>query len=906
MRAAHAISLVSLLLAPGWVGAQQYVVSTFAGGGPPPSGVTATTASIGNPLDLTVDITGNLYFVSLNCVFRVDAKGTLTRLAGTGAGGYSGDGGPAVNAKLFAPGGIAVDGAGNLYIGDTTNARIRRISPAGIITTVAGNGTAGFSGDGGPAVKAQLLNPVGVAVDGAGNLYIVDAGNHRIRKVSSGGIITTIAGNGAFSSSPPNAPAVLGDGIPATSSSMSTPKGIALDTVGNLYFADTSNQRIRKVSTDGIITTVAGNGSTGYAGDGGQANQAVLNVPYDVTVDGGGQLYIADSTRVRVVSTAGIITTLANPGANTDPTLGVQTVAADSTGSVYIADITSRIRKISIGVMTTMAGTQTPMVSIPTSAPPTSVVFSGPTGVAADPAGNILIADTGGSWLWRVTPGGTIGFLGHPTQPSAVAVDASGNYYAAAQGLVTEAHFTGAVPPAPAVVAGGGSSTADGVSALTAQFISISGIAVDGAGNLFISDLVANKVRKVAPNGIITTVAGSGTQGFSGDGGPASAALLKSPRGLAVDTAGNLYIVDASNFRVRKVSVSGIITTVAGGGPGGDGGQATSAILSFPTGVAVDSVGNIYITDQSLSSVRKVATDGVINTIAGNGKRGYSGDGGFATAAAMNGPTGIAVDRGGNVYVAEQANNIVRVLRPVNTRVLISAVLDAASETAVAVTPGKIVAIYGTGLGPTTLVMNSASGGAFGTQVAGTNVTFNGIAAPMIYTSDGQAAAIVPYGIAGAASASVVVTSQNGVSLPFFVPVSAAAPAFFSQDGTGAGQIASVNLDGSLNDAAHPVKTGGYISLYATGEGQTFPPGVDGALANTVYPKPVLPVSVTVGGVPVTPVYAGAAPTEVSGLMQIVVQIPPDVQPGGYVPVQLQVGINSTASDATWIAVTGN
>ncbi len=499
--------------------------------------------------------------------------------------------------------------------------------------------------------------------------------------------------------------------------------------------------------------------------------------------------------------------------------------------------------------------------------------------------------------------------------PTGVAVDGAGNYYVAAGNEVWKAHYTGPVPPGPIVIAGGGSSTGDGVPAISEQLGLASGVAVDGAGNLFIADMESCKIRKVTPDGIITTVAGTGAFGYSGDGGQATSAKLTNPMGIAVDGAGNLYVADTGNFRIRKVSLAGIITTVAGGGtisfqppnpiPTGDGGLATLAILDFPVGVAVDGPGNIYIADQGFTRIRKVTTDGIINTIAGNGSRGYYGDGGLATSAAMNGPAGVAVDGAGNVYVPEQANNIVRLLTPNHAPVLISAVLDAADEGATAMTPGKIVVIYGSGLGPAALAVNAPSNGAFGKQVSGTSVTFNGIAAPMIYASGSQAAAIVPYEMAGSSAAQVLVTSQSGVSTAYSVPIAASAPSFFSLNGSGAGQIAAVNQNGVVNSAANPVAVGGYVSLYATGEGQTFPAGVDGALASTVYPKPVLPVSVTVGGIPVKPAYAGAAPTEVLGLMQIVIQIPPGVQPGGYVPVQLQVGIGSTVSGAAWIAVSG-
>ena len=917
-RSFRALVLAGLLTLPVCLPAQQYVISTFAGGGFPSTPAIATNFTIGNPAHLTLDAAGNIYFVSLNCAFKLDTAGILTRLAGTGAGAYSGDGGPATAARLWAPRGIVIDSSGNLYIADTSNSRIRKVTPNGIIATVAGTGSAGYSGDGGPAVNAQLYNPGGVALDARGNLYIYDSS--RVRKVSATGIIATVVGNGTFGMS--------GDGGPAIDAQIGSGGGLALDKAGNLYLVDLNAQRIRKVSAaDGTITTVAGTipfaigQLPGPVTGSGPATQAQLSTPEDVAVDGAGNIYIAEPYDIRVVSPQGIIAPIpGSTGPTNDRLVGVSSVAVDGSGNVYVADVTSRIRKITpAGAITTLIAGPRGAITISPTQPATSAVFSGPQGVAVDNAGNLLVADTGGSWLWRVSygngPGGngqggigqgaTIAPIGAPSNPAMIAVDSAGNYYTATLFDVWQAHFTGPLPPASALVAGASVIPGQGI---------IGAIAVDTAGNLFVADVEAYMVRKVTPAGIATVVAGSGTRGYSGDGGPATGAQLASPRGLAVDSAGNLYIVDSANYRIRKVTPGGIMTTVAGGGtislpppdpiPTGDGGPATSAILDSPAGVAVDASGNIYIADGG--GIRKVTTDGIINTIAGNGTPGYTGDGGLAALAEMNNPMSVAVDAAGNVFVAEQGNNIVRLVQPSNAPVLVSAVVDAANESAIAVTPGKIVAIYGSGLGPAALALNEPSNGAFGTQVAGTSVTFNGVAAPVIYTSAGQAAAIVPYEIAGAAMAQVVVKSPGGVSSAFSVPVAAAAPSFFSQNGSGTGQIAAVNGNGVLNDAAHPVPIGGFISLYATGEGQTAPAGTDGALAMTVYPKPLLPVIVMVGGIAVQPIYAGAAPTEVLGLMQVVIQIPPGVQPGGYVPVELQVGSDSSLRGATWVAVSAN
>ena len=233
--------------------AQQYFISTIAGGAPPVTPAAAVGVSIGKPSGVATDSAGNLYFTSLNCVFKVATSGRLTLVAGNSRAGYSGDGGPAIAAQLNSPWGVAFDRADNLYIADTGNSRIRRVSPAGLITSVAGNGTQGFSGDGGPAAAAQLNLPEGVAVDAGGNIYIADTGNSLVRQVAPTGIIVTFAGKGG--------PGYYGDGGPATLAQVSNPEGLAVDASGDLFIADTVNDAIRMVSPGGTISTVAGNGS---------------------------------------------------------------------------------------------------------------------------------------------------------------------------------------------------------------------------------------------------------------------------------------------------------------------------------------------------------------------------------------------------------------------------------------------------------------------------------------------------------------------------------------------------------------------------------------------------------------------------------------------------------------------
>jgi len=344
--------------------------------------------------------------------FTVKAQ-IIKTVAGNGTSGYSGDGGSADSAELFNPSGVAVDASGNLFIADLNNHRIRKVSTNGIITTVAGNGGAGYSGDGGSATSAELNQPAGVAVDASGNVFISDL-ESVIRKVSTNGIITTVAGGGTNG---------LGDGGSADSAELGYPIGVAVDASGNLFIADLNNHRIRKVSTNGIITTVAGNGTSGYSGDGGSADSAELFHPSGVAVDASGNLFIADqgNHRIRKVSTNGIITTV---------------------------------------------------------------------------AGN-----------------GTAGYSG------------------------------------------------DGDSATSAELYEPASVAVDASGNVFISDL-ENVIRKVSTNGIITTVAGGGTNGL-GDGGSADSAELYHPYGMAVDASGNLFIADDFNNRIREVVGGALPVTIA-------------------------------------------------------------------------------------------------------------------------------------------------------------------------------------------------------------------------------------------------------------------------------------------------------------------------------------------------------
>jgi len=407
----------------------------------------------------------------------------------------------------------------------------------------------------------------------------------------------------------------------------------------------------------------------------------------------------------------------------------------------------------------------------------------------------------------------------------------------------------------------------------------------------------------VSASGTITTVAGSGRQGYSGDGGQATNALLNYPQGVALDASGNLYIADTLNNAVRMVH-NGIISTVAGNGsPGdsGDGGAAASAQVTNPIGIAADAAGGIYVSDAS-GLVRKFSPGGTISTIAGTGTTGYAGDGGAALSAQLNQPSGLALDSLGRVYIADAANNAIRLLAGSGS-IKISAVTNGASNQTGSLSPGEVVVIYGTGLGPATLTGFQLANGAIPTSAGGTSVYFNGAPAPVLYSSATQVAAIVPYAVSGS-TAQVYVTYLGQTSAAVTVAVAAVSPGLFSLDGSGQGQAAAVNQNNSINGSAHPANAGQYVLLYGTGFGATNPSGQDGAVNAVPLPLVLANVTATVGGKATTINYAGGAPGAPAGVMQINVEIPTGLSAGS-VPVVVQAGSGQTQSGVT-VAVSGN
>ena len=420
------------------------------------------------------------------------------------------------------------------------------------------------------------------------------------------------------------------------------------------------------------------------------------------------------------------------------------------------------------------------------------------------------------------------------------------------------------------------------------------GVIADSAGNVYISDFGNLTVRKVAPNQTISTVAGTGNYGYSGDGGPANKATFGAPYAITFDSAGNLYISDIAFNNIRKVTTDGNIHTVA---------TNVSA-----ESLAVDPAGNIYFPDFLTNTVKKILPSGVQTTIAGNGTPGFSGDGGVATFAQLNQPYGVALDASGNVYVADSGNAVIRLLTPTSPSFSIGSIVNGASGLVDPVAPGEIVVLYGTGLGPSSLVLNQiGSNGYLGAGNTGVTVSFDQYSAPILYASATQVAAIVPYEELPQNIAQVTVTYQGQTTTAVPLPIAFSAPGIFTLNSSGSGQAAAINLNQTVNGAANPAPIGSYISLYATGEGRTNPGGVDGQLAplNGSAPQPRLAVTAMIGGQPANVTYAGGAPGEVAGVMQVNVQIPSGVQPGNAVPVVLQVGTGGSQQGVT-IAVSAH
>ena len=625
---------------------------------------TGSAAQFSAPRGIAVDFAGNIYVAdsSNHTIRKVTAAGVVTTFAGTaGTVGTA----QATPAKFSEPFGVATDSTGNVYVADTNNNAIRKITPAGVVTTLAGG--SGMGSTDGTGSAAKFAEPHGVVLDSNGNVYVTDYVNMTIRKVTPTGVVTTLAGSAGVEGF------VNGTGTAARFKSL---QGIAIDTSGNLYIVDSGNRSIRKITPAGVVTTFV-DGTNGQLGS-----------PRGVVVDSAGTLYVTDYTAhvIYRVTSAGVVSRFAGlqtaagagpmPGSTDGPTSSAlfnapSAIAIDSAGSLYVADTASNtVRKIASGNVTTLAGQAGRSSSVDGKG--AAARFQDPYAVAVDGSGNVYVADATDHSIRKITPDGTVTtFAGKPgtfgasdgtgvaalfKTPQGIATDSAGNVYVADTGNATVRKITSAGVVTTLAGTAGTEGSLDATGA-AARLASPYGVAVDGVGNVYVVESGPNTVRKITPAGVVTTLAGAANQTGFVDG-TGTAARFAVPFDITVDAAGNLYICDHGNHAIRKITPAGVVTTLAGSGsPGKVDGTGPAALFKFPAGISVDTAGYVYVADTDNQVIRKISPAGVVTTIAGSGIGSADGVG---TLATFYNPKDVAVDSSGNVYVADRGNHTIR------------------------------------------------------------------------------------------------------------------------------------------------------------------------------------------------------------------------------------------------------
>jgi len=738
----------------------------------------------------------------------------ITTVAGSG---WIGDGGPATQAILRQPGGVAADGNGNIYIAETGGHRVRKMDRTGAITTLAGTGVAGFSGDGGAAAEAQLSSPYGVAADMAGNIYIADLGNARVRRVALDGNITTVAGGGALEPSSAN------EGKDAVSMRLLTPRNLVADDRLNIYISDFDGHRVFRLSPDGLLTTVAGTGVPGYAGDGGPAAMAQVAFPAGLTMGFDGSLYIADSANhaVRRI-TNGVVATFASAGtpvalaldvfatlyvADAEagavlrfplsgelPPLDIQTrdLARAPNLTLYFAEGAAGIvERIPLsGNISLAAGGADPARGDGGAA--TVALLNHPSGVAVDAAGNLYIADRDNHRVRSVAPDGTITSVAPAvawSAPSGISADAAGNIY------VVDTGRKQVVRIAPA-----GTVQLVAPNVLTAPVTAVA----DAIGNAYIAD--SGKIRVVDAAGVVTTLVGN----------------LAGPHGLALDGAGHLFFTERDAARVQRLDlVTGSLSQIAPG------------TWSIPRGIAVDAAGNIFVADTGKQAILRVDAAGEVTVVAGTGVPGFSRDGAAADTAQLNFPWDVATGAGGAFYVADLENNRVRLLTPQTTAPPAEtiSILNGASLAPGPVAPGMLLVIRGTGIPAV--------------DAADTIILINSILVPILAMDDTQIQVPAPSTLVTPDDAQIVVVHQGSIAAMLSVGTAAVAPALFP-----------------IDPQAVKAPPGAIVTLYGTGLG----------LGD-------LPVTATIGGVNAEVNSLDPSPGY-TGLFRINLRVPIGAAPG--------------------------
>ena len=600
-----------------------YTFTTFAGNaGYGSADGTGNDARFYQPAGAAVDTAGNIFVADSenHTIRKVTPTGAVTTLAGL-AGIPGSTDGTGSGARFYYPSGVAVDGAGCVFVADRDNQTIRKVTPAGVVTTLAGLANVLPGGADGTGSAARFWNPTGVALDSAGNLFVADSLNHTIRKVTPAGVVTTLAGQAGSSGS--------ADGT-GSDARFNRPLGVAVDNAGNVFVADSLNCTVRKVTSTAAVTTLAGLAGSSGSTDG-MGSDARFNFPSGVGVDSAESIFVADQNNhtIRRVTSAGGVTMLVGLAGSSGSANGTGSdarfsfpsgVGMDSGGNVYVADKNNNtIRKVTpAAVVTTLAGLPGGRGS--TDGTGTSARFWSPQGLAADNAGNVFVADSPNQTIRKVTSAGVV---------------------------TTLAGLAGS--------AGG----ADGTGS-AARFNVPTGLAVDIAGTVCVADTINHTIRKVTSAGAVTTLAGLAGSAGSADG-TGSGARFNQPFAVATDGAGNVFVADTLNNTVRKVTSEGIVTTFAGmaGSAGSADGAGSAARFDYPECVAVDGAGNVFVADTLNQTIRKITPTGEVTTLAGLAGSYGSADG-AGSDARFNYPGSVAVDGMGNVYVADADNNTIR------------------------------------------------------------------------------------------------------------------------------------------------------------------------------------------------------------------------------------------------------
>lgn len=585
-----------------------------------------------SPSGIAVDATGNVYVSDLeqDTISKIAPGGVVSNFAGASYTYHfvgaeqvgEGTDGTGSAARFFHPAGLATDAAGNVYVADSGNHTIRKITPAGVVTTLAG--TAGQSGSAdGSGSAARFAGPQSVTVDAAGNVYVGDA-QTTVRKITPSGDVTTLAGTYVQAGS--------SDGTGAAARFF-RPR-VAAEPGGNVFVTDHENHTVRRVTPAGVVTTFAGvAGQKGSADGAGSA--ARFNYPMGIAVDAMGNVYVGDTDNytLRKITPVGDVTTLAAQPGGFGQVEGTgsaarfyfpQGVTLDGSGNVFVADFYNHvIRKVTpAGVVTTFAGMLGQSSSSAVNGTGSAARFYYPSGVAADAAGNLYVAEAGTNSIRKVTADGVVTTFAGPL------------------GAYIFGHTDGA--------------------AADARFAYPEGIAVDAAGTVYVADSGNNTIRKITPAGTVSTLAG--TAGIKGSAdGTGAAAQFDSPIALTVDAAGNVFVADTHNHTIRRITPGGQVTTFAGGAGqvGSTDGVGTAARFSSPSGIAVDRLGNVFVGDSNNLTVRKIAPDGTVSTIGGRVGVIGSADG-IGADANFNFPSAIAIDRTDTLYIADEFNHAIR------------------------------------------------------------------------------------------------------------------------------------------------------------------------------------------------------------------------------------------------------